>query len=100
MTLTLVISAMSFVPVYPETHSIRPRIPTFVQTDPRYHLRRSHILREDLYCPANITFKPWLLSNIVDTATSAIPEHLLEFVVLERAGLKLGVIGLVEKYEL
>ncbi|KAL0071665.1 hypothetical protein AAF712_001522 [Marasmius tenuissimus] len=40
---------------------------------------------------------PWLLSNIVDTTTSKVPEHLKEFVILERAGIKIGFIGLVEK---
>lgn len=42
--------------------------------------------------------KPWLLSNIIDTQTSKVPEPLLEFVVLERVGVRVGVIGLVEKY--
>lgn len=41
--------------------------------------------------------QPWLLSNIVDATTSKVPEHLLEFAVLERAGLRIGFIGLVEK---
>ncbi|KAI0085451.1 Metallo-dependent phosphatase [Irpex rosettiformis] len=40
---------------------------------------------------------PWLLSNIIDERTSKIPEPLLESVVLERAGVRIGVIGLVEK---
>ncbi|KAI0273835.1 Metallo-dependent phosphatase [Gloeopeniophorella convolvens] len=40
---------------------------------------------------------PWLLSNIVDTTTSQVPEKFLEFYVLERRGIKIGVIGLVEK---
>ncbi|KAI0306747.1 Metallo-dependent phosphatase [Multifurca ochricompacta] len=40
---------------------------------------------------------PWLLSNIVDTTTSRAPEHLLEFYVLERRGVTIGFIGLVEK---
>ncbi|OCH95318.1 Metallo-dependent phosphatase [Obba rivulosa] len=40
---------------------------------------------------------PWVLSNIVDTTTSRVPEHLLEYVVLERAGVRIGFIGLVEK---
>lgn len=40
---------------------------------------------------------PWLLSNIVDNKTSRIPEHVHEFHVLERAGIRIGVIGLVEK---
>ncbi|KAJ6618304.1 Metallo-dependent phosphatase-like protein [Mycena sp. CBHHK59/15] len=40
---------------------------------------------------------PWLLSNIVDTTTSRVPAHLFEFQVLERAGLRIGIIGLVEK---
>ncbi|KAI0256509.1 Metallo-dependent phosphatase [Lactifluus subvellereus] len=40
---------------------------------------------------------PWLLSNIVDTTTSQVPENLLEFYVLERRGVRIGLIGLVEK---
>ncbi|KAF8184960.1 Metallo-dependent phosphatase-like protein [Mycena galopus ATCC 62051] len=40
---------------------------------------------------------PWLLSNIVDTNTSQVPEGLSEFQILERAGLRIGIIGLVEK---
>ncbi|KAH9030690.1 Metallo-dependent phosphatase [Lactarius pseudohatsudake] len=40
---------------------------------------------------------PWLLSNIVDTNTSQVPDKLLEFIVLERSGTRIGVIGLVEK---
>ncbi|KAF8503744.1 Metallo-dependent phosphatase [Russula emetica] len=40
---------------------------------------------------------PWLLSNIIDTTTSQVPEHLLEFYVLERRGVRIGTIGLVEK---
>ncbi|KAJ7093165.1 Metallo-dependent phosphatase-like protein [Mycena epipterygia] len=40
---------------------------------------------------------PWLLSNIVDTDTSRVPANLHEFQILERAGLRIGIIGLVEK---
>ncbi|KAI0362720.1 Metallo-dependent phosphatase [Trametes cingulata] len=40
---------------------------------------------------------PWLLSNIIDTETSRVPEGLLEFHVFERSGVRVGVIGLVEK---
>ncbi|KAI0822600.1 Metallo-dependent phosphatase [Trametes gibbosa] len=40
---------------------------------------------------------PWILSNIVDTETSHVPEHLLEFYVFERSGVRIGIIGLVEK---
>ncbi|KAH9853979.1 Metallo-dependent phosphatase [Lenzites betulinus] len=40
---------------------------------------------------------PWILSNIIDTETSRVPEHLLEFYVFERSGVRIGVIGLVEK---
>ncbi|KAI9509971.1 Metallo-dependent phosphatase [Russula earlei] len=40
---------------------------------------------------------PWLLSNIVDTATSQVPAYLLESYVLERRGVRIGFIGLVEK---
>ena len=41
--------------------------------------------------------KPWILSNIVDTETLRTPEHLNEFCVFERAGVRIGIIGLVEK---
>jgi 5'-nucleotidase len=40
---------------------------------------------------------PWLLSNIIDNTTGKVPEQLKEFEVLERAGVRVGVIGLVEK---
>ncbi|KAF7359391.1 Trifunctional nucleotide phosphoesterase protein YfkN [Mycena sanguinolenta] len=40
---------------------------------------------------------PWLLSNIVDTSTSQVPKGLGEYQILERAGLRIGIIGLVEK---
>ncbi|KAJ7286039.1 Metallo-dependent phosphatase-like protein [Mycena rebaudengoi] len=40
---------------------------------------------------------PWLLSNIVDKTTSQVPAHLRDFEIFERAGLRIGVIGLVEK---
>ncbi|KZP23699.1 Metallo-dependent phosphatase [Athelia psychrophila] len=40
---------------------------------------------------------PWLLSNIIDSNTSQVPEHIHEFQVLERNGIRIGVIGLVEK---
>ncbi|KAK7460444.1 hypothetical protein VKT23_009166 [Stygiomarasmius scandens] len=40
---------------------------------------------------------PWILSNITDTNTSQVPAGLSEFQIFERAGLKIGVIGLVEK---
>lgn len=44
--------------------------------------------------------QPWLLSNIIDTVTMKIPFALKEFEVLERSGIRVGVIGLVEKYVL
>ncbi|KAF8126527.1 Metallo-dependent phosphatase-like protein [Boletus edulis] len=40
---------------------------------------------------------PWLLSNIVDENTNNVPEHLYLFKVLERSGVRVGVIGLVEE---
>ncbi|KAK0197572.1 Metallo-dependent phosphatase-like protein [Armillaria mellea] len=40
---------------------------------------------------------PWILSNIIDITTSQVPERLHEFQVFERAGTRIGVIGLVEK---
>ncbi|TBU28887.1 Metallo-dependent phosphatase [Dichomitus squalens] len=36
-------------------------------------------------------------SNIIDTETSRVPEGLLEFYVFERASIRIGIIGLVEK---
>ncbi|KAJ3741932.1 Metallo-dependent phosphatase-like protein [Lentinula detonsa] len=40
---------------------------------------------------------PWLLSNIIDAATSKVPIALKEFEILERSGVRVGIIGLVEK---
>ncbi|KAJ6488654.1 Metallo-dependent phosphatase-like protein [Mycena vitilis] len=40
---------------------------------------------------------PWLLSNIIDTTTSQVPKGLHDFHIVERAGLRIGIIGLVEK---
>jgi 5'-nucleotidase len=40
---------------------------------------------------------PWLLSNIVDTNTGKQPEVVHRFVTLEKKGVKIAVIGLVEK---
>ncbi|KAF8431807.1 Metallo-dependent phosphatase-like protein [Boletus edulis BED1] len=40
---------------------------------------------------------PWLLSNIVDENTNNVPEHLYLFKVLERSGVRVGIIGLVEE---
>lgn len=40
---------------------------------------------------------PWILSNIIDTTTSRVPEGLKEYQVIERAGLRIGFVGLVEK---
>lgn len=42
--------------------------------------------------------QPWLLSNIIDSSTSKVPEFLHEYKVFERAGVRIGVIGLVEEY--
>ncbi|KAK1227919.1 hypothetical protein PQX77_009058 [Marasmius sp. AFHP31] len=40
---------------------------------------------------------PWLLSNIVDEKTGKVPETMQELYVLERAGIRIGFVGLVEK---
>lgn len=40
---------------------------------------------------------PWLLSNVVDVNTSTVPEGLHEYFVLERVGVRIGFIGLIEK---
>ncbi|KAJ6526896.1 Metallo-dependent phosphatase [Mycena vulgaris] len=40
---------------------------------------------------------PWLLSNILDTKTGKVPEPLKDFHIIEKAGIRIGLIGLVEK---
>jgi hypothetical protein len=40
---------------------------------------------------------PWLLSNIVDTNTGKQPDVVQKFVVFQKMGVRIGVIGLVEK---
>jgi len=40
--------------------------------------------------------QPWLLTNIIDTTTNQVPEHLKTFEEFERGGVRAGVIGLVE----
>ncbi|EIW81814.1 Metallo-dependent phosphatase [Coniophora puteana RWD-64-598 SS2] len=40
---------------------------------------------------------PWLLSNIIDTNTGSVPEPMKSFHVLEKSGVRIGFIGLVEK---
>ncbi|TXT12211.1 uncharacterized protein COLE_02621 [Cutaneotrichosporon oleaginosum] len=40
---------------------------------------------------------PWLLSNIVDTNTGTTPVPLHKFVVTERCGVRIGLVGLVEE---
>ncbi|TFK22404.1 Metallo-dependent phosphatase [Coprinopsis marcescibilis] len=43
-----------------------------------------------------LTTFPWLLSNVIDETTGTVPEPLKEFHILERVGLRIGLIGLVE----
>ncbi|CAG8484242.1 16332_t:CDS:2 [Racocetra persica] len=45
----------------------------------------------------SLTNFPWLLSNVVDSKTDESPAGSKKFVVLEKGGLKLGIVGLVEK---
>lgn len=49
-------------------------------------------------CGDSMFSQPWLLSNIIDSTTSKVPEHLKEYEIFERGGVRVGVIGLVEKY--
>lgn len=42
--------------------------------------------------------EPWILSNIIDSTTGRTPEHLHPFQVIERCGVRVGIIGLVEEY--
>lgn len=39
-----------------------------------------------------------MLSNVIDNATGCTPEHVQEYHIIERAGVRIGVIGLIEKY--
>lgn len=41
---------------------------------------------------------PWLLSNVVDANTGTSPAPLHRFVVTERCGVRIGLVGLVEEY--
>lgn len=38
-----------------------------------------------------------MLSNIIDENTGKVPEHLHAFQIIERKGVRVGIIGLVEK---
>ncbi|KAF8644157.1 hypothetical protein AX16_008684 [Volvariella volvacea WC 439] len=40
---------------------------------------------------------PWILSNIIDSTTGRVPETIHEFRVIEKAGIRIGIVGLVEK---
>jgi 2',3'-cyclic-nucleotide 2'-phosphodiesterase (5'-nucleotidase family) len=40
---------------------------------------------------------PWLLSNVIDVNTGTSPAPLHRFVVTERAGVRVGLVGLVEQ---
>ncbi|KAJ8094243.1 hypothetical protein PM082_006782 [Marasmius tenuissimus] len=51
----------------------------------------------DLQKLINNTAFPWLLSNVVDEKTGKVPETMQELYVLERAGVRIGFVGLVEK---
>ncbi|KAL4253855.1 5'-nucleotidase family protein [Abortiporus biennis] len=43
------------------------------------------------------THFPWVLSNIIDTNTGKVPDNLHEFVVVERLGVRIGVVSFIEK---
>lgn len=73
------------------------RISTLVRAHPGHKLRKRCPRNISISYPLSAAAQPWLLSNIVDTETNRVPEHLLEYVVLERLGARIGVIGLVEK---
>ncbi|KAI0317293.1 Metallo-dependent phosphatase-like protein [Amylostereum chailletii] len=40
---------------------------------------------------------PWLLSNVIDAETGRVPDRVSELLVIERRGVRIGVIGLIEK---
>ncbi|KAF9452854.1 Metallo-dependent phosphatase [Macrolepiota fuliginosa MF-IS2] len=40
---------------------------------------------------------PWIVSNILDSTTGTAPEHIHPFEVIERCGIRIGIIGLVEE---
>jgi hypothetical protein len=60
--------------------------------EPRNSYRYAHLTTLMKSC----TF-PWLLSNIIDEKTSLNPEGVHKFIVKERCGVKIGIIGLVEQ---
>ena len=74
------------------------RISPFNETPPGSEFRtyiRSYALEN---CGHLLFSQPWLLSNVIDSTTSKVPEHLKEYEIFERGGVRIGVIGLVEKY--
>lgn len=40
---------------------------------------------------------PWLLSNVIDANTGGSPAPLKPYVVMERCGVRVGIVGLVEQ---
>jgi len=96
MTLTLVSSACDWSGVL---NDVGLRIPSSHNFAARCKLCRCIGLPNASFAIADI-HKPWVLSNIVDTTTNRVPESLREFLVLERRGLRIGIVGLVERYAL
>lgn len=73
------------------------RIPTSFKVSRRYTICKfSLIMGFELVI--SLAFEPWLLSNIVVEDTNNAPEHLHPFNVLERSGIRVGIIGLVEEF--
>jgi hypothetical protein len=75
------------------------RIPTSLQTGRGHEIRKSILYLGFVWTTSPVS-KPWLLSNIIDGNTNDIPEHLHQFKILERSGVRVGIVGLVEEFVL
>ncbi|KAI0031814.1 Metallo-dependent phosphatase [Vararia minispora EC-137] len=40
---------------------------------------------------------PWLLSNVIDNTTGTVPDQVSQYQVLERKGVRIGIVGLIEE---
>jgi len=74
------------------------RISPFNEAPPSNKFRTYiHFIRPSRIVVLIVFSQPWLLSNIIDNTTSKVPEYLKEYEIFEREGIRIGVIGLVEK---
>ena len=75
------------------------RISPFNEAPPSDKFRTYiHLIRPSRIVVLIVFSQPWLLSNIIDNTTSKVPEYLKEYEIFEREGVRIGIIGLVEKW--